>query len=210
MRFHKGAGVARACEDDSMIPDSLAALDLASEAFRLHLAVVRDEDWTAATPCTDWDVHYLVAHVVGGNRFASMVLNGRTAAEAMEVVMGAAQLGADPLGDFDTSADDQRRQFRRAAALDQQVSHPLGVLSGERFLGMRVFDIAVHSWDLAVAIGRNAELDDELVEAVLQIVRQEALAMAFGIEPCGDVGPDASPMEQLLDLSGRCANPGPA
>lgn len=192
-----------------MIPDSLAALDLATESFRVHLAVIRDEDWTAATPCTDWDVHYLVAHVVGGNRFASMVLDGQTAAEAMEVVMGAAQLGADPLGDFDTSTVDQRRQFRRAEALDQLVSHPLGVLSGERFLRMRVFDIALHSWDLAVAIGRNAELDNELVEAVLEIVSQEALGMAFGIEPCGDVGRDASPMEQLLDLSGRCAKPGP-
>ena len=68
-----------------MIADSLAALDLASVAFRDHLAAVMGEDWTAATPCTDWDVHYLVAHVVGGNRFASMVLapgSGRRGARA--------------------------------------------------------------------------------------------------------------------------------
>jgi uncharacterized protein (TIGR03086 family) len=189
-----------------MVRDPLAALDLATEAFRGHLAVVGDQDWTAATPCTDWDVHYLVAHVVGGNRFASMVLDGRTAAEAIEAVMGTAQLSAKPLGDLDTSIADQRRQFGRAAALEQVVSHPLGDLSGERFLGMRVFDIAVHAWDLAVALGRNAELDEDLVETVLQIVRHEALGMSFGIQPCGDAAPDASPMEQLLDVSGRCSN----
>ena len=96
-----------------MTPDRLTALDLAADAPRTHLGAVRDEDWAAATPCTDWDVRYLVAHVVGGNRFASMVLDGRTAAEAVDAVMGTAQVGADPLGDFDTSIAAQRLRFRR-------------------------------------------------------------------------------------------------
>lgn len=192
-----------------MVLDSLAALDLAADAFRGHLAAVGDDEWTASTPCTDWDVHFLVAHVVGGNRFASLVLDGRSAAAAMEAVVGAAQLGADPLGNFDASIAAQRHRFRRVGALEEGISHPAGAVSGERFLGMRIFDIAVHSWDLAVAISRDAELDDDLVQAVLQIVRSEALGMAFGIEPCRAVGPDASPMDQLLDLSGRCGDPAP-
>jgi uncharacterized protein (TIGR03083 family) len=115
-----------ACEDDRMVPDLLVALDLAAEAFGGRLAEVGDEDWTAATPCPGWDVHYLVAHVVGGNRFAVMVLDGATAADAVEAVMGTTQLGADPIGDFVTSSDAQRLRFRRSAALDQVVSHPLG------------------------------------------------------------------------------------
>ncbi len=190
-----------------MTPDLLAALDLATGAFRAHLAVVGSEEWTSSTPCTDWDVHYLVAHVVGGNRFASMVLDGRTATEAVEAVMGATQLGGDPLADFDTSVDAQRHGFRRDGALGRPVSHPLGDMTGGRFLGMRVFDIALHAWDLAVALGRDAGLDDQLVAATLGIVRSEAPGMGFGIEPCGDVGPDASPLQQLLDVSGRCAEP---
>lgn len=190
-----------------MTPDRLTALDLAADAFRTHLSAVRDEDWAAATPCTDWDVRYLVAHVVGGNRFASMVLDGRTAAEAVEHVMGTAQVGADPLGDFDASIAAQRRRFRRDPALDRMISNPIGAVSAERFLGLRVFDVAVHSWDLAVAIGGDAELDEALAEAVLGIVEHEAPGMGFGIEPCGEVGPDASPMDRLLDVSGRRRSP---
>ena len=49
-------------------------------------------------------MRYLVAHVVGGNRFASMILGGDTAAEAMESVMGSAQLGTDACSVTTTTA----------------------------------------------------------------------------------------------------------
>jgi uncharacterized protein (TIGR03086 family) len=182
----------------------LAALDVATDEFRRHLAAVGDDMWSAGSPCPGWDVHFLAAHVVGGNRFASMVLAGRTAAEAMEAVMGSPQLGADPLGAFVATAADQRELFAAPGALDRLVGHPLGELSGERFLTMRVFDIALHAWDLATAIGRDGDLGQPLAECVLDIVLNGAPGMGFGIEPCGDVGPDASAMQRLLDLCGRC------
>jgi hypothetical protein len=40
---------------------------------------------------------------------------------------------------------------------------------------------------------------------VLDIVLDEAPGMGFGIELCGDVEPEATTMERLLDLCGRCA-----
>ena len=187
-----------------MTLDLPSALDAATDQFRRHLAVVGDDEWTVATPCPDWDVHYLVAHVVGGNRFASLVLAGQTAEEAMDVVMGSPQLGADPLGAFDETSVEQRELFNRPGVLERLVDHPLGELTAERFLTMRVFDIALHSWDLAAAIGCGGELDPTLAEHVLDIVLNEAPGMGFGIEPCGAVGPDATAMERLLDLCGRC------
>ena len=186
----------------------LSALDAAIDPFRRHLSVVGDDQWTAATPCTDWDVQYLVAHVVGGNRFASLVLAGRTADDAMAAVMGFPQLGLDPLGAFIETSAMQRELFNEPGALDRPVDHPLGELTAERFLTMRVFDIALHSWDLAMAIGCDGELDPTLAEVVLDIVLNEAPGMGFGIEPCGDVGPDATAMERLLDLCGRCVQVG--
>lgn len=197
----------RAGQTAPVILDLLSTLDAACDQFRRHLAVVGDDEWTVATPCTDWDVHYLVAHVVGGNRFASLVLAGRTAEEAMQAVMGSPQLGADPLLAFVETSAEQRELFNQSGALDRLVNHPLGELTAERFLTMRVFDIALHSWDLAIAVGCNSELDPALAERVLDIVLKEAPGMGFGIEPCGDVGPGATAMERLLDLCGRCVQP---
>ena len=185
-------------------PSLLAALDCAVEEFSRRLVVVSGDQWEAATPCTDWNVRYLVAHVVGGNRFAALILDGAEVEEAMKVVMGTQQLGSNPMDDFNESVAAQRDGFGQAGALERLVSHPLGDISGERFLRMRVFDVAVHAWDLAVAIGHDPDLDDGLVETVIDIVRHEAPGMGFGIEPCNEVGPDASNMERLLDLSGRC------
>jgi uncharacterized protein (TIGR03086 family) len=183
--------------------DPLDALDRATGEFRRHLSVVDDDDWAAATPCADWDVCDLVVHVVGGNRFASMVLSGRTASEAMEAVMSAPQLGATPLEDFEESASLMRRGFRRPGALEVRVSHPLGEIVGGRFLGLRVFDVTVHAWDLGTAIGNDVVLEEDLVESVLETARYEGSGQGFGMEPCGDIGPDSSALEQLLDLSGR-------
>ncbi len=187
-----------------MTLDVLAALDHATGQFHRHLAAVGVEDWTAATPCSEWDVHYLVAHVVGGIRFASMILSGRSADDAMSAVMGAPQLGDVPLGAFQESASIQRDAFHDGGRLDQVVSHPLGDILASRFLSMRVFDIALHAWDLAVSIGRDGQLEPDLAEHVLDIVANEVTGMGFGIEPCGDVRPDATAMERLLDLCGRC------
>lgn len=108
---------------------------------------------------------------------------------------------------FGETATKQRELFTSAVARDRIVSHPLGDLTAGRFLAMRVFDIALHSWDLAVAIGRNGDLGPTLAEHVLDIVLHEAPGMGFGIEPCGDVGPGATAMERLLDLCGRCDQP---
>ncbi len=187
--------------------DLLSALDAATVQFRRHLAVVGEEQWTFATPCPEWDVHYLVAHVVGGNRFTSLILAGRPAIEAIEAVMGSPQLGPDPRSAFDETSAEQYELFNRPGALDRVVDHLIGELPAERLLRMRVFDIAMHSWDLAMAIGCDGALDPALAECVLDIVLSEAPGLGFGIEPCGDVGPEVSVMERLLGLSGRCVQP---
>jgi uncharacterized protein (TIGR03086 family) len=207
MHVVRQAGVSPTGQTAPVAMDLLSALDSASEHFRRHLADVAEDQWTNATPCTDWDVHYLVAHVVGGNRFASLVLEGWTAEDAMQMVIESPQLGVDPLRAFLETSSEQRTRFTRPGALDRLIDHQLGELTGERFLAMRIFDIAVHSWDLATAIGSDGEFEPDLAERVLAIVLNEEPGMGFGIEPCGGIGPEATAMHQLLDLCGRCGQP---
>ena len=54
------------CDGAAVTLSALAALDSAVTAFRQQLVAVEKDDWTASTPCPEWDVRYLVAHVVGG------------------------------------------------------------------------------------------------------------------------------------------------
>jgi uncharacterized protein (TIGR03086 family) len=179
----------------------IRSLDAAVEGFGGQLAMVGEGDWARPTPCSEWDVRYLVAHVVGGNHFAAMVLDGASSTDAVDEVMGRPQLGDTPIVDFEMSAEEQRLRFRRDAALAQRVSHPSGEISAERFLQMRVYDIALHTWDLATALERDATLDGELVATVLTFV--EGL-------PAGMVGDAAvadpamsSAQDRLLALTGR-------
>ncbi len=164
----------------------LDALDIAIDDFAARLALVTGDQWVAPTPCDEWDVHYLVAHVVGGNRFTSMVMAGVPSAEALEKVMAATHLGPDPCADFATSAEAMRTAFRTSGAMEQKADHPVGRIDGRQFLEFRVADIGLHAWDLAIAIGADDALASALVAVLLD----------------GQAGGD-SPQDALLALNGR-------
>ena len=135
--------------------------------FRARLTLVGPEQWAAPTPCEAWDVHLLVAHVVGGHRFTSLVLAGSAADEAFAAVTASAVLGPDPLLDHDEMAARQRLGFRRPGALSSTVDHPAGRISGAAFLAIRVFDVTVHTRDLARATGGDERLDAALADVAL-------------------------------------------
>ena len=181
----------------------LAALDRAADEFGQRLMVVDDHDWVRSTPCPDWDVQYLVAHVVGGNRFALSILGGMSASDAFAEVMSAPQLADDALGAFDTTSAAQLAAFCTDGALEQQIDHPLGKITGREFLAFRAFDTTLHAWDLARALGADEHILPELVETVLAIVESGPPGMGFGITALGSAGADAPPLVRLLDLAGR-------
>lgn len=185
--------------------NQLDALDLATHEFSRRLALINPDQWDNPTPCTDWDVHYLVAHVVGGNRFASLILNGATVEKAIASIMGTPQLGDEPDQDFAVSTTDQGREFRVPGRLTALVDHPLGAMAGTRFLSFRIMDIALHAWDLAIGINADATLNDELVDVLHQIIKSEDGDMGFGINALNEADPNASAQDRLLDLMGRPA-----
>ena len=64
----------------------------------------------------------------------------------------------------------QLAAFHASGALERPVHHPLGDIAGREFLEFRIFDITLHAWDLASALGTDETIDPELVQAVLAIV----------------------------------------
>ena len=137
--------------------DMLSALDAGRMSSGDGPALVGEEEWTLPTPCTGWDVRYLAAHVIGGNRFAAFVLGGMPASAAIERVMAAPHLGQrrdDGVGDHPCGPD---LGLCRGHGVPEADRPPLGAISDREFLEFRVFDITLHAWDLAPAPSMRAD-----------------------------------------------------
>jgi uncharacterized protein (TIGR03086 family) len=144
----------------------LDALDRAVDGFGGRLALVAGR-WTAPTPCDDWDVRWLCAHVLGGNRFAVLILRGASADDAMSQVMTMRHIGNRPVDDLRAGAAEMRAEFAAHGARQRTVRHLVGELTGEQFLRLRIYDVLLHTWDLAKVLGAADRLDDDLVRRVL-------------------------------------------
>ena len=146
--------------------DGFEALACANAEFERRLLLVRDSDWHRPTPCTEWDVRALVNHVVGGSRRHAMLLRGARAAQVY-ATRAEDHLGADAMAAFVAGADMLLTEFGKPGALDRLVHHPIGDRSGRELLGMRIYDVTVHAWDLACAIDADRALEPALVQRTL-------------------------------------------
>ncbi|HEX8771240.1 MAG TPA: TIGR03086 family metal-binding protein [Acidimicrobiales bacterium] len=192
-----------------MIPpviEARQALTIANDGFEQRLRAVRPEDWGRATLCTEWDVRALVNHVVGGGVRYTMLLHGATP-EEVEATRALDHLGDEPVASFITTAEQVEAAFAEEGALERTVRHRTGERTGRELLGMRVVDVAVHGWDLAVAIGGDETIAPDTVEFLLYLSpdleggrRAGAFAQPVGESPIG-----ASLQGRLLHMVGRDA-----
>lgn len=123
----------------------------------------------------------------------------------MAEVMSTRQLSDDALSDYAATSASQLAAFRVDNPSEQPIDHPLGDISVREFLKFRVFDTAIHAWDLARALAADEHVAPELVETVSAIVVSGPPGMGFGINSLGVAGPASSPLARLLDLTGRRA-----
>ncbi|MFG2598182.1 TIGR03086 family metal-binding protein [Streptomyces sp. NPDC048462] len=135
---------------------------LSGSEFTRRLRAVRPEQWTAPTPCAEWDVRHLVNHMARGNLSYVSLLEGGTAADFLRLRDEDA-LGGDPVGAHIRSVRECAEAFRRPGALQQILDHPLGPVTGGQALAVRTTDATIHTWDLARAVKAPEKLAPELV-----------------------------------------------
>lgn len=181
--------------------DDLDALDRAVDGFAERLALV-DGRWTEPTPCAEWDVRWLCAHVVGGNRFAVLILGGATADDALSQVMAMRHLGERPVADLRAGAAEMRAGFAAPGAGHRTVSHLVGDLTGQAFLRLRIYDVLLHTWDLARALGADDRLDEAVVSRVLVDVDDGRIGAVPGAAEKA-AAPGLSDQDRLVILTGR-------
>ncbi|ATY10438.1 TIGR03086 family protein [Amycolatopsis sp. AA4] len=187
----------------------------ASSEFDRRLSSVRPEQWTAPTPCAEWNVRQLVNHMVRGNLNYVDLLAGGTREQFLHM-RDADALGDDPFAAYPASVRLVADAFGRPGALEQVLDYPLGKVTGHQALAVRATDSAVHAWDLAQALGVDDRLDPALVAWISENLEMIYAGLAespvaadtthrFFAEP-GVLSEPASLQERLLHLMGR--NPG--
>jgi uncharacterized protein (TIGR03086 family) len=126
------------------------------------------DQWTAPTPCTEWNVRDVVNHLVGMNLvFVAMF------EESPMPERGADRLGADPADAYRRSAAALQAAAARPGVLERSQATAVGVATGGERLQWRIVDLLVHGWDLAQATGAVAEPPDDLVEQALTFAQAQ-------------------------------------
>lgn len=176
---------------------------LANAEFDFRVRQILPEWWIASTPCEEWDVSDLVNHNVAESMWVAPLFAGMR----VEDVGG---LDGDVLGeDALSNWEDARAQAIETidkADLNDTVHLSSGPTPGFEYVRQRVLDLAVHAWDLAVAIGVDDRLDDELVAALDEYVRPFAARLADlpeYFDPAVEPEADADRQDRLLNLLGR-------
>ena len=185
--------------------DGFDALTAAAAGFERRLRAVGAGQWQQQTPCDEWDVRALVNHVVGANVRYTMLLHGATAA-AVDATRSIDHVGEDAVAAFHGTTVEMAAAFRELGALDRVAHHPLGDRSGAELLAMRVLDVAVHSWDLARAVGADDVLDPDVVVFVQAHLSHAEPGRKRGsfAAPVEETASGGSPQDRLLRQLGRC------
>ena len=182
-----------------MSAQTVSQLARALDATGLVVNAVTTDQWTAATPCTDWTAADLLRHLVLGNsRFAAAV-SGETGPQE-------AGSGIDLPAAYRESATALLEAFAAPGALERMVTVPFGTVPGSVALHLRLTEVLVHGWDLAKATGQSAEFPADLAEQEL-VFSQSALEQLppdrRPFAPSQPVGQDAPAIERLVACLGR-------
>jgi len=192
-----------------MSSDPVDQLATAFDAAGQVLTAVRDDQWSAPTPCSQWTVRDLVGHMVTSNHAFVRILNGEPAqAPAGPAPEPPGSSGADGglVDAYRDSAAALLGAFRQPGALDRVHTVPIGTVPGIAALHLRITEALVHGWDLARATGQHAEFPEDLAEQELAFSRSKLADIPAGRTPFAPPQPvpdDAPAIDRLAGLLGR-------
>lgn len=177
-----------------------AGLDLVTE----QVEATSGDAWHAPSPCEGWSALDVLAHVTGTVHKALISMGGGDYASVPADAAG----GVEP---SDVVARWHEAAARAADAMlsadpTQTIDSPRGPMPLGQALALPVADMAVHSWDLAAAGGRDLQLPDDLrehVEGLVRAIPDERLRSPETFGPPVDAPPGTSETEQLMAFLGR-------
>ncbi|MCV7415331.1 TIGR03086 family protein [Mycolicibacterium litorale] len=160
---------------------------------------VSRNDLTRPTPCTDWNLADLLAHMTAQHRGFAAAARGHGADHAVwDPAAVADAVRHDPAGVYAAAAGDVLEAFAVDGVMDRAFALPefgpdVEVL-GAQAIGFHFVDYVVHGWDVARSMGLPFDIPAEVVDGVAPI----ALAV-----PDGDIRTaPGSPFAPAVDPTG--------
>ena len=167
---------------------------------------VAPEEFEQPTPCTEWDVHMLLSHMLYELAWAADIVSGKTIEEVGDAYEG------------DLIQGDAQRSWRRyelatrqsvnAASVDVTVHLSNGDRTLDDYLLEGGNDLLIHAWDLGQAIDIDVVFDPEVARRLYIEAkwRQKELTASGLYAPPVEVPEDSSTQTKLLALLGRSEN----
>ncbi|WP_043653180.1 TIGR03086 family metal-binding protein [Nocardia thailandica] len=153
------------------------------------------------TPCDEFDVATLIAHLQAVVRRIGVVIAG----EPFDSVPSM-RTSVDWAGEWARGRAATDAVLAVDANLDRVVRVPWGEVPARAAIASYIGELVTHGWDLAVATGRRDELDPALADVALpatltKIPEQRGEGIPFG--PVVAVPDDAPAYDRLIAWSGR-------
>ena len=177
----------------------------ATELCGAAVAAVKPDQLDLPTPCSEWSLGELIAHLVAENRgftAASFALPGSVGRRVWQP----GPPDETALKNYPAAADEVTRAFAAADLLDRSIEvREFGVFPGGAAVAMHFVDNLAHAWDVARSIGLPDPIPADLAEAALPIAAQIPADRPAGgaFATIVPTDPNASPTDRFLGLLGR-------
>ncbi|HSO95973.1 MAG TPA: TIGR03086 family metal-binding protein [Acidimicrobiia bacterium] len=185
--------------------DALGAYEQTLVWTGQRVAGVRGDNLDAVTPCRDWTVRALVAHIVAGIWYFKALAAGEGLDQLQRELSDL--IGDDPFASYDRAARSALDAWRGTGALDRTCSMPLGDRPGRDVLAIHQADLLIHGWDVAEATHQDAAIPGDLAEFALGTERSFIQAEMRGPgRAYAEIRTDSEitgPQDRLLAFVGR-------
>ncbi|MDR2986385.1 MAG: TIGR03086 family protein [Nocardiopsaceae bacterium] len=186
--------------------------DLDARAVRASVDVVDKitaADLSRPTPCTEWTLGALLAHMTVQHKGFAAAAAGRGADPE---VWKAGAPSPDPAADYAMAAELVIAAFAEPGVMERGFAIP-EIMPGMEFpapqaMSFHFIDYVVHGWDVARSLGQVYELDDDLVQAAVPVAEavpegEQRLRPGAAFRPALPVPDCAGPMDRILAMLGR-------
>jgi uncharacterized protein (TIGR03086 family) len=185
-----------------------AADETATRGSVAVVAEIAPSDLSLPTPCAQWDLRALLAHMTAQHRgFAAAALGGGGDLAAWQPVAS-----DDPVAAYADAASAVIAAFATPGVLDRAFVLPEIPRSpsfpGRVAVGFHLVDYVVHGWDVARTLGLPYAPPDEVVAATVPIARavpdgDGRLANEAAFAPGRPLAPGVSTLDEILLRLGR-------